>query len=104
MKGSLIIIFLMYGLVISYLVHVVEGQKLVQGNGNIRVTKTCGSGRRKSASELKEIERKSIEKALKKKRMNEVIKPELEPSHKFRTSDVYIYINIAVILKGIVQE
>ena len=82
MKGSLIIIFLMYGLVISYLVHVVEGQKLVQGNGNIRVTKTCGSGRRKSASELKEIERQSIEKALKKKRMNEVMKPVLESSHK----------------------
>ena len=73
----------MYGLVISYLVHVVEGHQLVNGNGNIRVTKTCGSGRRKSALELKEIERKSNEKALKKKRMNEIKKPVLEPIHKY---------------------
>ena len=82
MKGSLIIIIFMCGLVISHAIHVVKGQQLLKGNGNIRVTKTCGSGRRKSASELKEIERKSIEKALKMKRMHKIMKPELAPSHK----------------------
>ena len=67
MKGSLALIIFILGLAMVLLNEDVMGQ-------NIRVTKTCGSGKKKSSMELKEINRRAIEKALKKKEIGKNMK------------------------------
>ena len=78
MKSSLAFLIITFGFLVIVSVDDIMSQKLVKGNGNIRVTKTCGAGRKKSASELKEMERRAIEKSRKKKQIGKGIKPEIQ--------------------------
>ena len=78
MKSSLAFLIITFGFLVIVSVDDIMSQKLVKGNGNIRVTKTCGSGRKKSASELKEMERRAIEKSRKKKQIEKGIKAEIQ--------------------------
>ena len=71
MKGSLALIIFILGLAMVLLHHDVLGQ-------NIRVTKTCGSGKKKSSMELKEMKRRAIEKALKKTEIAKNMKTVIE--------------------------
>ena len=70
MKGSLVFFIFFIGFVLVLLVNISIEQILTKGNGNIRITKTCVSGRKRTATELKEIKRRAIEKALKKKQLD----------------------------------
>ena len=71
MKGSLALIIFILGLAMVLLNDDVMGQ-------NIRITKTCGSGKKKNSMELKEIKRRAIEKALKKKEIGKNMKTVIE--------------------------
>ena len=83
MKRSLGFLIITLGFLVLISVDNIKSQKLVKGNGNIRVTKTCGSGRKKSASELKEMERRAIEKSLKKKQIGKGIKPVIQDNQQY---------------------
>ena len=83
MKSSLAFLVITFGFLVIVSVNDIKSQTLVKGNGNIRVTKTCGAGRKKSASELKEMERKAIEKSLKKKQIERGIKPAIQQNERF---------------------
>ena len=65
-----------------------NGQTFVPGKGagNVRITKTCGAGRKKSAAEISEMQRRMKEKEnalLKKKHIKKDIKAKAIPHHIF---------------------
>ena len=82
MKYQLCLLILVSIFITKLLIKDAKGQTFVKGKGegNVRITKTCGAGRKKSAAEIAEMQRrmKEKEKALLKKKYptnNVKIKP-----------------------------